>query len=118
LSTEALADGRWLFVIEGELDLASADRLRDALSNPINDGASGIVIDLAGCSFIDSSGLAVLVEAQRALDGTGAGPGVAIVSPAAQPRRLLKLTSLESFVPVFESREMAEVAIRGRDAPA
>jgi anti-anti-sigma factor len=114
ISHEQIGDGSWLFVVEGELDLASAGRLRDALSGPLDDGAGGIVFDLARCSFVDSSGLAVLMEAHRSLSATSRG-GVAIVAPGAQPRRLLELTATDGHLEVFESRDEAEAAIGGKD---
>jgi anti-anti-sigma factor len=112
---EPLGETRWLFVLEGELDLASADRVRDALAGPIRDGAEGIVVDLARCTFVDSSGLGVLIEAQKTLNGSSPHHGLALVAPAQQPRRLLKLTSVERFLPIYESRVEAEAALTGSD---
>jgi anti-anti-sigma factor len=111
INHEPLGDSGWLFEIEGELDLASADRMRDALDGPIRDRARHIVIDLSRCTFVDSSGLAELIRAKRTLNGASGGPGVAIVAPSPQPRRLLKMTAVETFLPVFESRREAEAAI-------
>jgi len=116
ISHEPLGDSGWLFTIEGELDLASADRLRDALEGPMHDGASGIVFDLARCSFVDSSGLAVLLEARSTLDGSSRETRVALVSPAPQAERLLRMTAVDTVLPVFESRDQAEAAIGSADA--
>jgi anti-sigma B factor antagonist len=116
ITHEPLGGGGWLFTIEGELDLATADRLRDALEGPLLDGASGIVFDLAGCSFVDSSGLAVLLEARKALDGSAQETRIALVSPAPQPERLLRMTTVDTVLPVFESRDQAASVIGSADA--
>jgi anti-sigma B factor antagonist len=113
ISHEPLGDGGWLFTVEGELDLASADRLREALAAPIRNGAAGIVLDLARCPFVDSSGLAVMIEAQRTLTDSSTHPRFAILTPAPQPRRLLSMTSVDTVLPVVESRGEAQAAIDG-----
>jgi anti-anti-sigma factor len=116
INHEPLGKTAAVFTIEGELDLASADRLREALEAAIQDGANGIVFDLAHCSFVDSSGLAVLLEARKTLDGSSPPQTrVALVAPAPQPQRLLRMTSVDTVLPVFESREQAEAAIGGLD---
>jgi anti-anti-sigma factor len=113
ISYEPLGGDAWLFTLEGELDLASAGRLRDALEGPMDDGASGIVFDMARCSFVDSSGLKVLLEARQTLDGSSPDTRVVLVAPAPQPERLLRMTSVDTVLPVFDSREEAEAALTG-----
>jgi anti-anti-sigma factor len=50
----------------GELDLASSDRLAAALQSEETSTAV-VVLDLSGLSFIDASGLRVLIDAKQAL---------------------------------------------------
>jgi anti-anti-sigma factor len=116
ISQEVLEDGVWLFTIHGEVDLATADDLRDALLGPANDGAGTIIVDLARCTFIDSSGLRALLEARRALVADDGAPGFLIAAPAGQPGRLLEMTSLGTVVPVFTTREEATAAARNGSA--
>jgi anti-anti-sigma factor len=54
--------GCWRLALYGELDLASADRLEDAIREAERGGLR-IVIDLSDLQFIDSTGLSVLVRA-------------------------------------------------------
>jgi len=57
-------DGRtpgWTVVVRGEVDIATSQLLRQKLA-PLVDGEQPIVIDVAAMTFIDSSGLGVLVE--------------------------------------------------------
>jgi anti-anti-sigma factor len=56
-------DDRALLRLEGELDLASAERLEDALRGAEAGRPELLVIDLRGLAFIDSSGLRLLLMA-------------------------------------------------------
>lgn len=51
--------------VDGEIDLGTAPKLRDALHSLLDDDICDIEVDLSGASFLDSSGLAVLVHALR-----------------------------------------------------
>src|SRR3954470_24316025 len=70
-------EGRTLGV-EGELDLAVADRLQEAIDKAAADGRANLLVDLSRCSFIDSTGIAVIMRAQaeRRLIVFGATSGV------------------------------------------
>ena len=69
--------------ITGELDLATAPQLADLLSDPTVDE-----LDLSGVSFIDASGLTVLVAARDAR-----GPEhLLLVTPSTAVSRILELT--------------------------
>lgn len=68
--------------VQGDIDAATVDELRDVLRTCRKNGV--VVIDLAGVPFIDSSGLGALVQASRAARDAGgqlrvenAGPAVA-----------------------------------------
>ena len=51
--------------LQGELDLANSPLLRDELLALIENGIESITIDLGALSFIDSSGIAVLVVVRK-----------------------------------------------------
>jgi anti-sigma B factor antagonist len=51
-----------IIVVEGEIDMFSSPNLRDKLVPFFDKGAKGIIVDLSGVSFMDSSGIATLVE--------------------------------------------------------
>lgn len=72
----------------GDLDLANHDVLQESLAAVERD----VVIDLTGVTFIDSSGIAVLVSEQQRL--TGAGWDVRLVNPREPVHRVLTLVGL------------------------
>jgi anti-sigma B factor antagonist len=97
-------------VVVGEVDLANADELRAAVRR-CADGGAGVAIDLAGVSFMDSSGLAVLLEASRDL-----GSGLTVVTaPGSSVERLLELTEAAEWVNCVSSEEEALSALAGAD---
>jgi anti-sigma B factor antagonist len=57
--------------LHGEIDLFSAPLLDDALRDAERSHPVRIVIDCSGLEFIDSSGLSVLIDAQRRADERG-----------------------------------------------
>ena len=58
--------------VSGELDLATAAGLEDAVATAAaRPGVHEVVVDLSGLSFLDASGMAALVRARAAAAGTG-----------------------------------------------
>jgi anti-sigma B factor antagonist len=81
----------------GEIDAATTPELIAEL-DPLPGAAGDIVIDLAGVSFIDSSGLRALIDAhQRALR---CGRRVVMARPSAVVRRLFDIAGLVPYLNV------------------
>lgn len=94
-STEAGADGHYTITVRGELDVATSPGLRTELHALVDQGARSITLDLAGTSFIDSSGLGVLVGALKRLRETGDGEGeVELVGMQDQVKKVFEITGL------------------------
>ena len=58
----------WVVIPTGELDLATAPALEDALQGAFDGGSGRVVLDLRELEFIDSSGLRTLLTARRRAD--------------------------------------------------
>lgn len=83
----------------GEVDVYTAPRLKEQLVMLIEDGCTKVVVDLEGVSFIDSSGLGVLVGAlRRARERDGA---VRIVCTRENILKIFRITGLDKVFPVF-----------------
>lgn len=52
-------------VLEGEIDMRVAPQLRKILHDILREAPGEVVVDMKGVPFIDSSGVATLVEALR-----------------------------------------------------
>lgn len=87
-------------LVEGELDLAVAEQLQEALERADSD-CTQILIGLENCEFIDSTGIAVVVQAHRRF--AEEGRRVVLYAPANQVLRVLSVTGLTANGLVFES---------------
>src|SRR5206468_1727423 len=76
----------------GELDMATASRLRDELLRLAAGGATMETVDMAQLAFIDSTGLSVLVSALKRLRAQGGD--IALRSPSPSTRKVLEITGL------------------------
>ena len=79
-------------IASGEIDLATSPQLRNALLEP-DASSSSVVLDLREVTFIDSSGLGVIVGQQKRAQERGEQFAVA-VGGAAAVRRILELSGL------------------------
>ncbi|HBT47382.1 MAG TPA: anti-sigma F factor antagonist [Peptococcaceae bacterium] len=85
--------------IKGELDLGTADRLRQELEASLDHARPRILyLDLEGVSFMDSSGLGVILGRYRRLARQGGK--VVICRPQPQVRRLLELSGISKLVDI------------------
>jgi anti-anti-sigma factor len=100
VETEQRDDG-WRVVLSGDLDVSSAPSVEQRLveleqPHPPPD----LVLDLRRLSFIDSTGLSLLINADSR--ARKAGRRVTIVSGSGAPRRLLETTGLIGRLDVVE----------------
>ena len=58
--------------LDGDVDLASGQAVRDAVCEALDAGARDIALDLSGVSFLDSTGLNALLNTARDVDRRGA----------------------------------------------
>jgi anti-anti-sigma factor len=81
--------GHLVLGVEGEIDLAVADQLEEALARAA-ERAERIAVDLSECTFIDSTGIAVLLRAHNRPDG----PALTVLRPSGQVLRVFEVTGL------------------------
>ena len=101
LDVDATVDGSKATVaIRGELDVYTAPKLRGRLHELLDEGVSEITLDLADLSFIDSSGLGVIVGALKRLrerDGN-----LVLRAPSRSTSKVLEITGLSRILDVIE----------------
>jgi anti-sigma B factor antagonist len=99
-------------VVAGEHDIYTAPTLRERLDEALH-RAGGVVIDLTGATFVDSSVLGAMLDARRRALDAGKGYVVCVgdtVEPGVQ--RILDITGLVPVLPVVNGREQAIQAAR------
>ncbi len=98
-------NGRPVIELAGDIDVYSVGRLRSELLDLSGRGRHLVVVELSGVTFMDSSGLGVLVGAmKRARDGGGV---VVLVAPSEPIMRVLRVTGLTKVFPVAGNIETA-----------
>jgi anti-sigma B factor antagonist len=95
-----------VLTLRGELDLATVSLLQERLDHAVR-GKTAMVIDLSRLRFIDSSGLHLLVRAERALRESGVQ--LALVRGPRAVQRVFTLTRLDSH---FEFCDSSSAALR------
>jgi anti-anti-sigma factor len=106
-----VADGIAVARVAGEVDVANCGVLRDSLLRIVTDeGFRGLVVNLAGVRFIDSTGIGVLVGVWRAARVTTSG--VVVAASAPQVRRVLETAGLTKILPVYDAEADAVQAAR------
>lgn len=83
--------GQTVAHVNGEIDIATCERLRDAIEPHLGPGQR-VVLDLSGVSFMDSSCLRVLLQARTTL--TADGGSLILRNPSDMARRLLSLSGM------------------------
>jgi anti-anti-sigma factor len=106
-----LDDGVAVVRVSGEVDVATCGLLRDRLLRIVTDeDFRGLVVNLAGVRFMDSTGIGVLVGVWRRVAATTAS--LALAEPAPQVRRVLDTAGLTRVLPVFDAEADAVAAVR------
>jgi anti-anti-sigma factor len=100
LQIEQYGDTR-VIQLDGELDLANVDALERELQAAFSDGASRVVLDMGELTFIDSTGIALLVTA--AGEDNGNGRIRFLPSRAAAVTRVLELTGVADRLPFADA---------------
>jgi len=100
-SLESVLDGETpVLRLHGELDLATAGTLEEALDEALAGGAGRLVLDLSGLSFIDSTGISLLIGAiGREADGVAVR---FVPSEAPGVTRVLRVTGVEQRMRTLE----------------
>jgi anti-sigma B factor antagonist len=91
--------------VEGELDVATAPRLHAELAALVLKTGQVLVVDLAGVTFCDSSGISALIAARNVAEAAGAA--IALAALPARLSRTFGLIGLADFFPTYPSAEDA-----------
>jgi anti-sigma B factor antagonist len=100
--------GLKVVAISGEVDLSTSPKVRDALLDCILGGA-GVVVDLSQVAYIDSSGVASLVEAFQSAKSRKLV--FTLASVGATPMRVLKLARLDQVFIIHDTVDTAIAAL-------
>jgi anti-sigma B factor antagonist len=95
-----LDSGVAVITVVGEVDVATCGLLREGLLRVVTDeNYRGMVINLAGVNFIDSTGLGVLVGVWRRVTATDTC--LALAMPSRQVKNILDTTGLTKVLSIY-----------------
>src|SRR4051812_30130177 len=93
-------DGTAEVLVTGELDVATVHPVERAVHDLWDRGHDAVRLDLRELSFMDSAGVHLIIGLQRA--AATAGRGFVVLEDDGPVRRVLRLSGLESHVPLVE----------------
>lgn len=105
-------DDVYLLTVSGELDLASHQALNDELERAETSEAKRILLDLSRVTFIDSTGICLLVQAHRR--SAENGRRLRLLPVSGHVRDVLELTGLVDYLDFAVSqRDRVDAAVHG-----
>jgi anti-sigma B factor antagonist len=102
-------EGATIIAVGGEIDVYTAPKLRDKITELVADGVYDIIVDMEAVEFLDSTGLGVLVgglKKVRAHDGS--------LQLICTQDRLLKIFRITGLAKVFVIHDSADGALAAR----
>jgi anti-sigma B factor antagonist len=95
-----------VLTLEGEVDVYTAPVLKEKLVDNIERGCSNVLVDMERVTFIDSSGLGVLVSALRRARERGGS--VRILCTRDNILKIFRITGLDKVFPIFSDAAEAK----------
>ena len=92
IETSSDSSGTPTVAVRGDLDMSNADALKQAVASIAADKPDALIIDFSGLRFMDSAGIAVLVDAANRV------PQVRLRHPSAAVRRVIEITGLTAII--------------------
>jgi anti-sigma B factor antagonist len=92
----------------GELDMGTVPQVEGRLRQAL-EANDGVILDLSDLSFIDSTGIGLLIDAHQATEGSGKLHTV--ISPNSQIERVFRIAGIDRALPTFSDREEAISAL-------
>jgi anti-anti-sigma factor len=105
VSEEVLPNARVIRIV-GEFDAAATGQAEPVLVSAAADPDRALVIDLLGCTFLDSLGIALIVGAARPLINGQVKVAIAAI-PGSAPMQVLRLAGIDRTIPVLPTTELA-----------
>lgn len=103
-----------IVAVEGELDIATADDLREHIQVAIDDHGPWLILDLSALDFMDSSGLNVIINAYRTVRDTDGALALAALNE--RVTKVVRLVGLHRQVPVHKTVSTAITAMEALEA--
>jgi anti-sigma B factor antagonist len=104
-ATEQLDSGTPVVSVLGEVDVATATALAQTLLGVTEDWTGEVIVDLTGCSFLDSRGLTALVATRARLDRSNRALALVVSNPGVL--RIFRITKCDELFEIYPSLDAA-----------
>lgn len=104
-------DGVGILRLQGRFVIGSDAELAAARNYLEESGTANAVLDLNAVPYVDSTGLAFVVELHKSLTKRGGQLYLAAANPRVQ--EVLEMTRIKEIVPLYTQVDQAEAALRG-----
>ncbi len=105
INVREVANNIIILDINGEIDLYNAPEIKENIKGHMESGKVNIIINLDKVSYIDSSGIGVLISSLSNLKK--AGGALKIINVYASVRKVFELTKLTSFFDIYDNENDA-----------
>lgn len=87
--------------VRGEIDIYSIEKFRDSIEEKIKTQASEIILDCSELSYMDSTGMGVLIELRNKTKELG--QKIIMMNPRPNIRKLLALTGVDKIIEIVDN---------------
>jgi anti-sigma B factor antagonist len=106
-------DDVYVVRVAGEVDMSHEEELTAELQSAVEADATGIVVDLTKCEFIDSSAIRALLLSREQKNPGGNGESLAVAASSDQILRILSVMGLDQVLPIEPTVDQAAAALSG-----
>jgi anti-sigma B factor antagonist len=100
-AVDELDNGTPVVSVMGEVDRATAPALEQTLLGVAEDGAGDVIVDLTGCSFLDSRGLSALIAIWARLERSNRPLALVLSNP--NVLIVFKITGFDELFEIYPS---------------
>ncbi|MFL6514716.1 MAG: STAS domain-containing protein [Chthoniobacterales bacterium] len=112
---ERVENGVAVYALAGEIDFHFAPVLRTVLQGKVKEQCPALILDFSEVQFIDSRGIAVVLEYLR--DSESYGGRVCLAALNAEVKPIIDTVRLETVMPIFLSVAEAAEAMNSQSPP-
>jgi len=102
-----------VLVLQGEIDLHAAPRVKEGVQHVLEEHPQRVFVDLSSVTYIDSSGMAVLIEAMQSVHAYEGE--IALLALRDTVEVIFHIAQLDKVFLIFPNKAAAEAALGGRD---
>ena len=115
VTVEVISQGVALVALSGEHDLSTGPDVATALARAGEQPT--VLVDLSGCTFIDSTTIGLLVSAYKAQDKRSGRLELIVPPQSRNVGGVVRMSALDTIIPIHETRAAALRSLLG-EAPA